>query len=161
MRVVAMTISDSEEYVDFLKRVSLCAVDLESVVLKKPSSPGTVLIRLNRDEEAYQIGSNEVLSAKLGVELTMNSQEVDSSKSAEDPPDCRDEDEDVHIFFEAVFSVEYRLIDGEYPSDEVISGFLSRHIPLHVWPYVRELVSSMTLRMGLPPLMLPLHVWTA
>lgn len=38
---------------------------------------------------------------------------------------------------------------------DMLSVFEARNIPLNGWPYVRELVSNATLRMGVRPLVLP------
>jgi preprotein translocase subunit SecB len=39
--------------------------------------------------------------------------------------------------------------------DEIFDVFSSTNLMLNLWPYYRELFQSMTLRMGLPPYILP------
>jgi preprotein translocase subunit SecB len=43
---------------------------------------------------------------------------------------------------------------GEEELSELLGAFESRNVPLNVWPYAREFVSSMTVRMGFPALVL-------
>jgi hypothetical protein len=40
--------------------------------------------------------------------------------------------------------------------EEFLKIFSERNVPLNTWPYFRELVQSMTQRMNIPPLVLPL-----
>lgn len=37
---------------------------------------------------------------------------------------------------------------------EVLAYFIRRNVPMNVWPYAREFISSMTVRMGLPALVI-------
>ncbi|MHC1727272.1 MAG: hypothetical protein AB9866_14910 [Syntrophobacteraceae bacterium] len=41
-------------------------------------------------------------------------------------------------------------------SDDFMEIFKARNIPLNTWPYFREFVQSITQRMNIPPLTLPL-----
>lgn len=41
-------------------------------------------------------------------------------------------------------------------TDEFLKIFSARNVPINTWPYFRELVQSMTQRMNIPPLVLPL-----
>lgn len=76
-------------------------------------------------------------------ELRIQSQFVVSARNAE-----------VSLFtvdcsFDVVMSVPGELPDG------FIEVYIAHNLFLTVFPYVRELVSSLTARMGLPPLVLP------
>jgi len=54
---------------------------------------------------------------------------------------------------ECSFIVEYR---SEKPmTDELFKIFEKVNLPLNTWPYFREFVQNSTVRMGLPPLVLP------
>ncbi|TKJ41336.1 hypothetical protein CEE36_08450 [candidate division TA06 bacterium B3_TA06] len=54
---------------------------------------------------------------------------------------------------ECSFIVEYR---SEKPmTDELFEIFEKVNLPLNTWPYFREFVQNSTVRMGLPPLVLP------
>ena len=45
---------------------------------------------------------------------------------------------------------------GFLPYDiELKQRFVERNVPVNVWPYIREIVATMTAKMGLPPLVLP------
>jgi len=39
---------------------------------------------------------------------------------------------------------------------EILEMFASRNLSIHSWPYLREFTQSMSARMGLPPILLPL-----
>ncbi len=42
-------------------------------------------------------------------------------------------------------------------SNEYIEFFIYKNVPINIWPYARELVSSITTRMGFSPLILKPH----
>ena len=54
---------------------------------------------------------------------------------------------------ECSFIVEYR--SGKPMTDELFEIFEKVNLPLNTWPYFREFVQNSTVRMGLPPLVLP------
>jgi hypothetical protein len=55
-----------------------------------------------------------------------------------------------------VFELAYRLPDGMNVSEEVLAQFGSTNGVFNAWPYARQLAHDTSLRMGLPPLVLPL-----
>ncbi|MCC6262080.1 MAG: hypothetical protein IT169_00765 [Bryobacterales bacterium] len=56
---------------------------------------------------------------------------------------------------EASFEVDYRL-RGEYvPGDASVDAFANGNAIFNVWPYFREFLQNMTVRMGHPPLTAP------
>jgi len=63
---------------------------------------------------------------------------------------------------EELFSIHFSLlVKYDLPSDadfapQYLEFFAENNVPANVWPYARELVSSMTSRMGLPPFTLPI-----
>ena len=64
---------------------------------------------------------------------------------------------------DAIYQVGYRLTDSIQLNDEDLSVFGSSTVVLAVYPFLRELLHSLTARSGLPPLVLPLirtHVAT-
>lgn len=66
------------------------------------------------------------------------------------------------IVFEVNFNyiLEYSLSSEDNLNDiedEYIETFLKHNLPINIWPYAREFVSSMTTRMGYPPLFIPMH----
>jgi preprotein translocase subunit SecB len=66
-------------------------------------------------------------------------------------------DRKVVLSISAAYRATYSVA-SESPAikDEEIGAFAEFNVPYNVWPYWRELVQSLTVRMGLPPLTLPL-----
>ncbi len=61
------------------------------------------------------------------------------------------------IVIAAAYRAAYRVTSIRPPlTEEEIDEFAQFNVPYTVWPYWRELVQSLTVRMGLPPLTLPL-----
>lgn len=48
------------------------------------------------------------------------------------------------------------LSGGFEPDEDLVKQFLERNVPINLWPYVRETVATLTARMGLVPLLLPI-----
>jgi preprotein translocase subunit SecB len=66
-------------------------------------------------------------------------------------------DEPVAFHIEATFLARYRFGDqGKPPSKLELEAFRKGHAVLTVWPYLRELVQTITARMGFPTEPLPL-----
>lgn len=48
------------------------------------------------------------------------------------------------------------VIEGTYKGEiKALKEFSKIHAPAHIFPYLRELISSITMRAGIPPLILP------
>ena len=62
---------------------------------------------------------------------------------------------DPHFSMEMTWRVVYTLSRDLTVADEIVRQFLQRNVVLNVWPYIREYVSSVTARMNLPVLYLP------
>jgi len=63
------------------------------------------------------------------------------------------ESEKVYVKISCTFVTDYR---SEQPiTDELFDIFKKVNLPLNTWPYFREFVQSSTVRIGLPPLVLP------
>ena len=61
------------------------------------------------------------------------------------------------MFMRMVWQLTYSFTAGEplEVDSELKQRFVERNVPVNVWPYIREIVTTMTAKMGLPPLVLP------
>jgi len=55
----------------------------------------------------------------------------------------------------AEYALVYRVVGTLIPGDDLLRVFAARNAVPHAWPFFRELVSSLTGKMGLPPATLP------
>lgn len=69
---------------------------------------------------------------------------------------CRGEGEDVHLLAQMniLYRLDYTVLPGERPSDDQFAHFAGITGFMHVWPYLRSEVQSLTVKMGLPALTL-------
>jgi preprotein translocase subunit SecB len=66
-----------------------------------------------------------------------------------------EESEEVFFSIDAVYQVIYEIEEEiENVNEEIIELFVNQNLPINIWPYIRELVSTNTTKMGLPPLVL-------
>lgn len=55
------------------------------------------------------------------------------------------------------FVIEYNVNLKKDFEEEYYEKFIQNNVPINIWPYAREIVSSLTNKMGYPPLYLPLY----
>jgi len=58
----------------------------------------------------------------------------------------------------AEFLIQYRLRDNWSLNDEALREFAQHNTPIHVWPYWREWLQSNATRVGLPPVVIGMHM---
>lgn len=115
-----------------------------------------VHIALERVEAAQR---SELLTENLPVTTdTKSSYEYEDGKMT------------VRLYFRVVAKNKKKhalKVEGEYfllyiskqpATDWLFDWYSESVLPLNIWPFIRELVHSMTIRMGLPPLTLPLTI---
>jgi len=56
---------------------------------------------------------------------------------------------------DSVFTAIYKVSPPDLLKNDYLEIFASTNPRLHIWPYQRELLQSLTTRMGLPPFVLP------
>lgn len=93
------------------------------------------------------------------VDLRPGFRVVDSDKSDEITVEARIQASAYHkkeqmVVVDATFMLIYHSASEINFDDEIKEIFLKSNPPLNIWPYAREIISSMTTRMGLPPLII-------
>lgn len=67
----------------------------------------------------------------------------------------KEEDDDIPIFsINIKFIAIYYIKDISKYTDDYLNMFMDLSVTINVWPYGRELISSLTTRMGYPPLVI-------
>jgi hypothetical protein len=71
-----------------------------------------------------------------------------------DPADASEQPEHHHFEIACRYALAYDMQPGYTPSPQEVDAFREGNAVFHCWPYSRELVQNMTMRMGLliPPL---------
>lgn len=110
--------------------------------VRSPSDTGAVDLLVNRTAE---ISEHQEENGTFFVVATMRAQL--SSEQAK---------EDALVSIETRFELQYRLPEGFQADPETLTAFAETNGIYNAWPYWREFVQSMFVRMGLPPLVLPL-----
>jgi len=71
-----------------------------------------------------------------------------------------DSADEVVLTIKASFMIIYESSNEYTLSGEEEKFFVTRNVPLNVWPFARELISSMTTRLGYPALLISPYVLT-
>lgn len=62
----------------------------------------------------------------------------------------------INFTLESTYKVDIANIDHDLEAyKEEFKLFSKRNVPINIWPYAREIISSITTRMGFPPLIIP------
>jgi len=129
-------------------------------VLKVAQNAGLVVMELKQCEFSIDKAALKQRGAGLSIEVNNNTNLV-----AVEPAAFQVEattqiggrlpggSDDYPLRIKLVWTIVYTL--SEPASAEAVLAFVAGSSMVHAWPYTRELVQSMTLRMGLPPLVLP------
>jgi hypothetical protein len=72
-----------------------------------------------------------------------------------DPADAPEQPDRHHFEVACRYALDYALRPGYAPSSQDVDAFREGNAVFHCWPYSRELVQNMTMRMGLPVPPLP------
>jgi len=130
--------TDKEVYNKFIQTLELADVFLGDLVLKKKTDPlGGSL--------SFNLSPNFTLTERTEDQLTA---------TAEFNLDVKDGN-DIEVFtINAKFTLKYTFSKDVEINKEVEERFLKSNVPLNSWPYGRELISSLTTRMGYPSLVI-------
>ncbi|WP_422445612.1 protein-export chaperone SecB [Thermoanaerobacterium sp. DL9XJH110] len=134
------------------------------------------------DKEKYNelvkcIELNRIILCKLNCEINVDilEEKFERAKVNFNPEFNLKKKEKNRLYAEAIFdvnvieeknqkmvfniNVSFLLIYNykEECEDSVLNEFVKRNVPLNAWPYGREIISSITARMGLPPLNIGLY----
>ena len=118
--------------------IKQCEFAIDKALLQKQGGRLNIGVNVNTD----------LLSVEAGAFLVEVTTDI-TDKGTNDPSKSP-------LRAKIVWTVVYAL--SEPAQRNAVFAFVSGSTMVHVWPYIRELVQSMTTRMGLPPLVLPLLV---
>lgn len=131
---------DKEIYKEFIKDIELKEVFLSKVISKREvlvinSSELDIKVEFNPTFDKVEQNENEFTSkAEFDLIARTNNK----------------------IIFQIAceFIVVNYISNKELMKPDCIDAYIQNNLPIIVWPYGRELINSMTTRMGFPPLIL-------
>ncbi len=152
-----------DQYGEFLNLVSIKTVYLERIVADRTA------FRPQDNSRSLQVNMSGSHSVRT-VSLTGFSIGAQVSVRADQGGDD-EEDDQVAFSVDCIFVLDYELKSLDSHSEyitgdndvssrlsEMVKLFADRNVRVNVWPYARETIHSTTLRMGVPPLVLPLSI---
>lgn len=122
-------------------------------------------IRLERVSARCEVESADALPTRhLHIQFTTASTDMDGSEfrvraeidAAAGGEGERTAHEAAPVQIRAVYILRYRVPESVKPSKRELSLFAETNAVLNIWPYWRQLVQDMSVRMELPPILLPL-----
>ena len=151
------------EYIDFIKSIEIKKIELCHLDVSKNEEfahdLSEIHIGINHEVKKYEVKSNE-LKVYFEFDVIALSESVDFEEDVginEDDIDCGD----MLFNIEVIFNLTYAFKDVDNveefakKNNNHINKFCEKNVPVNVWPYIREIVSSSTVRMGLSPLVIP------
>lgn len=134
---------DKDIYKEFIK-----AIELKQVFLSKITSKRSIL-EINNSELSVDVEFKPDFN-----KLEQNENEFISV--AQFNVTAKDNDE-VLFQIECEFTVINYIDNKELMQSECIDTYIQNNLPIIAWPYGREIINSMTTRMGFPALILSNH----
>ncbi|MDI3312679.1 MAG: protein-export chaperone SecB [Thermoanaerobacterium sp.] len=128
-----------DKYKEFIKNVELLSIYLSELDCKR-----------SNDNTKFQKGIN--INFNYSFEVEEIEEKGFNSKAIFKIIGITENVNVLEIYAE--FRALYGLKAALEIDKELIEKFVKVNLPLNIWPYARELISSMTIRMGLPPLIL-------
>jgi preprotein translocase subunit SecB len=136
---------DVETYRDFLKCIEIENVYLKSLsVLRKndPGPDGVLTITYGPDSHTLdEMLLNVLFSTRVKAESRVSSSDKRQTIAT----------------MKTLHVVKYKL-KIENPDEALINFFVQNNVIVNVWPYVRELVQSLSYRLDIPPIVLGVRV---
>lgn len=133
-----MELTDKEAYSKFIQTVELQDIILDNLTAKRVSEPMGNQLSFNLSPNftlAERTADRLMAIAEFGVKVEDgNNREVFS--------------------INAKFLLRYTYSKEVEVTEDIEERFLKTNVPVNVWPYGRELISSMTTRMGYPTLVI-------
>ncbi len=129
-----------EKYNEFVENISIENISLKYISAENMNSTKTldenqpVIVQVGFDSSKYEKKSGSLyVEASFKVEA-----EIEKNKPIFD--------------IKFIYLIEYTLKEKDLSEVEniIISKFTEKNTPVNIWPYARELISSVTTRMGYP-----------
>ncbi|WP_052126114.1 protein-export chaperone SecB [Ureibacillus massiliensis] len=150
---------NNEKYNKLIEKISLDKIELNSLNCAQNENfneKGNLDIVLNHDiinTIVHGVELSTLISFKI-LAVNNNEIEIENNKSL---------NKDSILFkIEFILNLEYSLqIESEedflVDYKKEIETFVENNVPFNAWPYAREIVSSITTRMGFPALIMPTY----
>lgn len=147
-----------EKYKKLIRAIELVNVELQELSCNKnnnlpPEKRSNLQVGLNNEivEQLYD-GLDFVVHILFNVAVFHGDADV------EEQADNINDDVLFNIKFtlESTYKIDFPEVDnGLDDYEEELELFSTRNVPINTWPYAREIISSITTRMGFPPLIIP------
>lgn len=147
----------TQQYSDFIKSVGIRDISLKSLSCEKLSNAKKKIIDPNPPQDEFYF------DASVSFDFSLSEQKHDlfvalaKFKIFVTHKNNEKDDEEIEERGEFLIQFEYELLynyDFEKANDEIFEVFINKNVPINIWPYARELISSLTSRMGYAPLIL-------
>ena len=145
---------DAEYYKQFIRGIELDDIYIVSATFKRKwqhvSLPESAAVRVNFEPVKWRV-DGQTLFVQTRFNVTTSGR-----ATTNDGPEKPDE----VLMIEFVVQLEYSVHNQELGQlreemhEEIVSIFMQRNVPVNVWPYAREFISSTTVRMGFPALVI-------
>lgn len=131
---------DTQRYKKFIENMEIMAINLKELKVTD------VNLKVDRDALTVTVGYDDKGYQKNGEELEvfpcfLIEVESDSNKESAFK---------IEIQYSVLYHIENLMQFGE----EYIDIFLNTNVPVNIWPYGREFISSLTTKMGFQPLLI-------
>ncbi|RGX10517.1 protein-export chaperone SecB [Paraclostridium sordellii] len=132
-----------EKYAELVKSVDIKKIQLNSLTLSEVcddlETMDSLKVSLEFDNSEFTTSEDKlIIYSKFFVNVS--SEENNSISTA--------------FKMDFTYKLTYSITDICNYSEEYLNFFASRNVPVNIWPYARELISSSSTRLGLPTIII-------
>lgn len=136
-----------EIYRELVKGININSINLHNMNVTTVNSKLKESKFIDIDEN-FGVTKYNICGDKLEVYINFNIKAYEKGNKDE-----------IGFIIDFTYCIEYEKSDLAQFDEEYIKFFTQRNVPVNIWPYARELISSLTTRMGYPTLIIePLTV---
>ena len=139
---------DKDTYNKFVKNVNIQLVNLSNLNINKlndnPDSTEKLFVDLKFENDKFSTSADVFnVNPQFNIQVSYN----------------KDNNKCILFNLQFEYQLTYIVKDLEEFDKSYLELFIKRNVPVNIWPYARELISSLTTRMGYPALVIePLKV---
>lgn len=147
-----------EKYKNLIRAIELVNIELQELNCYKNNNLASdkrsnleVGIKNDIVEQFY-----EELEFKVHILFDVFVYHADNLEEQADKIDDNDVLFNIKFTLESTYNFDLSEIEDSLNSyEDELDKFAKRNVPINTWPYAREIISSITTRMGFPPLIIP------
>ncbi|MDU2163094.1 hypothetical protein [Intestinibacter bartlettii] len=140
---------EKTKYKELAESVDIASIDLCELLVKDIKKDMAIQSQSIEIEHKSKMTKYKLENEKLKVFIETSIQGLSE--------EIKEENKRV-FYLEFTYCIEYNVEDSFRFEDIYYELFAMKNAPVNLWPYMRELIHSLSIRMGIPEIIIPPYV---